>query len=242
MRRQFAAVLALSLAASLLPLVIPSAAQAQTPPDVLAARETEPVVLTGASFGGWAVPADVAVKVPGASGKLCEGGRIGGEDIPGLGPIVFSEENCTHNTYEDPEASSSTATNAAGVAGTPIDRLLGYSWDGTSWKQIPFQVDEMAVRYLSNNNSGFAFYSETDQHTTYVWDREGFRWTESDPSDPCLAAEPTPAVTADPVPGLDTDDELVFMARDAGTQADVDVPLPAGTEGSFEVAITDPLT
>ena len=242
MRRQFAAVLALSLAASLLPLVAPSAAQAQTPPDVLAARETEPVVLTGASFGDWAVPADVTVKAPGTSGKFCEGGRIGGEDIPGVGPTVFSEENCTHNTYEDPEVSSATATNTAGVEGTPIDRLLGYSWDGTSWKQIPFQVDEMAVRYLSNNNSGFAFYSETDQHTTYVWDREGFRWTESDPSDPCLAAEPTPAVTADPVPGLDTDDELVFMARDAGAQAGIDVPLPAGTEASFEVAVSDPLT
>ncbi|MCA1694864.1 MAG: hypothetical protein LC749_09085, partial [Actinobacteria bacterium] len=138
--------------------------------------------------------------------------------------------------------SSADATNAAGVSGTPIDRLLGYSWDGSRWKQIPFQVDEMAVRYLSNNNSGFAFYSETDQHTTYIWDREAFRWTESDPNDPCLAAEPTPAVTADPVPGLDTDDELVFMARDAGSQAEPGVPLPAGIEDSYEVVVTDPLT
>ena len=235
MKRPFAAVLALSVIASLVPLIAaPISAQAQVRTESLTAdRETEPVVLTGASFGDWAVPADTTAKAPGYKGKACQAR----DKNPATG-----EEWCTRNTYEEPEVSSGRATSAAGVKGTPVDRVLGYSWDDGRWKQIPFQVDEMAVRYLSNNNSGFAFYSETDQHTTYVWDREAFRWTESDPQNPCVATEPDPEVTADSVEGLDTDDELVFMARDAAQKADASVPLPSGIEDSFEVAVTDPLT
>ena len=51
------------------------------------------------------------------------------------------------------------------------------------------------TRYLDNTESGFAVYSGNDQHTTYAYDREGFRYT-SDQSqtipggDPCL---PEPA-------------------------------------------------
>ncbi|HEX4978211.1 MAG TPA: Ig-like domain-containing protein, partial [Nocardioides sp.] len=95
------------------------------------------------------------------------------------------------------------------------------------------------TRHLSNNVSGFAAYSNTDRHTSYAFDREGFRWTASDPSDPCLAAPATPVAT-DPVAGLDGDDELVFMARDAGTRAPAGAALPAGVEGAHEVAVVDP--
>jgi Thrombospondin type 3 repeat len=232
LRRHLALGLACALFAAIFPLA--GSANAQVPDAPLAAvRESEPVVLTGKDFAEWSVPADTTAKAPEYQGKAC----MGNDENP-----LTGDEWCSHNTYEDPEVSSATATNAAGVTGTPVDQLLGYSWDGSAWKQVPFQVDEMAVRYLSNNNSGFAFYSETDQHTTYVWDREAFRWTEHDPSNPCLAIEPTPAVTGDPVAGLDTDDELAFMARDAGEQAGLDVPLPAGIEDSVEVAVTDPIT
>ena len=83
--------------------------------------------------------------------------------------------------------------------------------------QIPFQVDEVFTRYLDNSASGFAVYSGEDQHTTYAFDREGFRFTAADPDNPCQArpigGEPT---TPDPVKGLDANDELAFMAADAG--------------------------
>ena len=46
-----------------------------------------------------------------------------------------------------------------------------------SSRQIPFQVDEVFTRYLDNAASGFALYSGEDQHTTYAYDREGFRYT-----------------------------------------------------------------
>ncbi|HEX9888357.1 MAG TPA: CehA/McbA family metallohydrolase [Nitriliruptorales bacterium] len=218
-------------------------ARAPGPEDVVAtlaaaARETEPVVLTGDAFAGWAVPADVAVKANSVEGLQClaegEGFPPGAPDTP-----VTDDEPCSHNTYEQPDASTQ---DVAGLSGTPVDRLIGYRWNPTGgFEQVPFQVDEVFVRYLSNNNSGFAMYSETDQHTTYAFDREGFRWTDQDPADACLARPASPVAT-DPVAGLDSDDELVFLARDTGTRAPTSAQLPDGIEDVREVAVTDPLS
>jgi hypothetical protein len=191
-----------------------------TGPLVTPGRETDPVVLTGADFPSWAAPGDVTAKAPDVGGPGCQG----------LG------EGCTHNTYEDPDLSTQELLDAEGV---PVDRLLAYRYDDGEFVQIPFQVDEVFTRYLSNNASGFSFYSMVDQHTTYAFDREGFRWTESATDDACLAA-PASDVATDPVPGLDTLDELAFMARDAGVQAPADAALPDGLEGVYEVAVLDP--
>jgi hypothetical protein len=88
-----------------------------------------------------------------------------------------------------------------------------------------------------------AVYSGEDKHTTYAFDREGWRFTQSDPDNPCLArpigGEPT---TPDPVKGLDDDDELAFMASDAGPQAPASEPLPRGVEAAHPVSVLDPLT
>jgi hypothetical protein len=134
-------------------------------------------------------------------------------------------------------------TGAATGVGVPVDKLLGYRWDDkhSRFEQIPFQVDELATRYLSNNNSGFAFYSETDQNITYVYDQDRFNWTAEDPADPCHAvARDGKVSTPDPVPGLDNNDEIVFMAGDAGPQAPIDAALPRGTKDSRQVVLTDP--
>ena len=192
---------------------------------VAAARDTEPVVLKGDAFGAWAAPAEVTAKVPATGGKEC----IGGVD----------EASCTHNQYETPEV----ATGAALGEGTPIDKLIGYRWHPKAKKfvQIPFQVDEMAERYLSNNNSGFAFYSETDKHLTYVWDQERFRWTADSAGNPCVAAPRDGIVTTpDSVPGLDTDDEIAFMASDAGPEAPAGAALPKHTTEMKRVTVADP--
>jgi hypothetical protein len=233
-------VLLIVLAATVPGLLPAPPVGAQTPADP-ARRETEPIVLTGERFPEWAVPADVALEGPTANGALCEGG---GHENPG-------QEPCTHNTYEDPDFQTSDHLDQEGV---PVDRLLGYRWNAEvgDFEQIPFQVDEMFVRYLSNNNSGFAFYSETDQHTSYAFEREGFRWTKDHRDDPeytedreladlapCFA-EPDSEVAVDPVAGLDTDDELVFMERDAGVRAPEAAPLPEGVEGSYELTVADP--
>ena len=81
-----------------------------------------------------------------------------------------------------------------------------------------------------------------DQHTTYAYDREGFRFTESDPNNPCVATPGEgPATTPDPVQGLDGNDEVVFMAEDAGPQAPTTAPLPDGIEDARRIDLTDPL-
>jgi hypothetical protein len=99
----------------------------------------------------------------------------------------------------------------------------------------------MFVRYLDNSASGFSVYSGQDQHLTYAFDREGFRYWAGDPANPCLAVPGDGhQTTADPVPGLDTNDELALMARDAGPQAPADAKLPKGIAGSREVRIADP--
>src|SRR5205085_582841 len=199
-------------------------ALASTPvvdPTVPAGRDVEPVVLTGASFPQWAAPAEVTAKAPSVAGGACTSGN----------------NTCTHNTYEKPEV----ATGNQLGSGADVHKLLGYRWTGHKFVQIPFQVDELATRYISNNASTFSFYSETDQHPTYVFDQERFRWTKSDPADPCRAVADGPSSTPDPVPGLDTNDELAFMASDAGPQAPSDADVPKGIVGTSRVEVRDPL-
>lgn len=180
-----------------------------------AARDSEPVILTGKDFPDWGARANVTANAP-------------------LTDLAGSD----HNNYAEPEAD----TEDAAGEGTPVDRLLGYRWDDTRFVQIPFQVDEMFTRYLNNSVSGFSFYSGEDQHTTYAFDREGFRFTEDGPPDnPCLAqAADGQETTPDPVAGLDDNDELVFMASDAGSAAPESAPLPDGVEELRRVEIRDP--
>jgi hypothetical protein len=189
-------------------------------PTVAAVHDVDPVVLTGASFPQWAAPSDVSAKVPSVAGASCTSG----------------DNSCTHNTYEQPDVTTGQ------LAGTGVDvhKLLGYRWTGSKFVQIPFQVDEVATRYISNNASTFSVYSETDQNQTYVWDQERFRWTNSDPSNPCRAVPNGPPTTPDTVAGLDTNDELSFMASDAGAPAPSGADVPKGIVGTSRVEVRDP--
>jgi hypothetical protein len=206
---------------------------------VPAARDSEPVVLTGQDFPGWSVPANQTVKVPLTDLVDCP---------------TLNTDTCSHNHYADPEIDTARAN---GPVGTPTNRILGYRWNpkaGPTGKfvQIPFQVDEVFTRYLENSASGFAPYSGDDQHTTYAFDREGWRFTDSDPSNPCQAipfevtnpdgTKSRPPTTLDPVKGLDDNDELAFMASDAGPAAPDGAALPKGVEDARRVSVVDPLT
>jgi hypothetical protein len=189
-----------------------------TPP----ARDTEPVILTGRDFADWSARSNTTVKLPFTDLKDCQ---------------TF-DDRCAHNHYADPELDSQ---RFASQRGTSIGRLIGYRWDAKRRRflQIPFQVDEMFTRYLDNSASGFSVYSGEDQHTTYAFDREGFRYRKSDPSNPCLARADGP-LAEDPVRGLDDNDELAFMASDAGSRAPANATLPGGIESVREVTVSDP--
>jgi hypothetical protein len=211
--------------AALAALTVPAIASGQLPvvdPTVPAARDTEPVVLTGQDLGAWSADSNFTFRMP----------------LLDLTECQTFDEQCEHNHYADPNVDSQ---DYAPQQGTPVDRLLGYRWDPRSrrFKQIPFQVDEQFARYLSNPASGFSFYSGEDKHTTYAYDREGFRYTQSDPGSPCLARPDSPEAK-DPVQGLDDNDELAFMATDAGPAAPADARLPKGIESARRVTVTDP--
>ena len=217
----------LAAGVALVVLVWPSTAGAVGAPDLAtpAARDTEPVVITGKDLPGWSVPANQTVKVPFLDLKDCQS----------------FDEKCAHNHYAQPEIDSSQLVSGGGRRRPRAPRLpLGRA---AAFRQIPFQVDEVFTRYLDNSASGFAVYSGEDQHTTYAYDREGFRFNTSDPSDPCKAT-PDEGIktTPDPVKGLDDNDELAFMASDAGGQAPAGAPLPKGIEAGMvrEVRVTDP--
>ncbi len=191
-------------------------------PTVAAVRSADSVVLTGAALGTWAVPTNVTAKLP----------------LTDLVDCQSFDAKCQHNHYADPEVDSA---RYAAPSGVDVAKLTGWRWDGSRFVEIPFQVDEVFTRYLDNAASGFSVYSGEDQHTTYAFDREGFRYTASDPANPCLAVAASPTAS-DPVKGLDTNDELAFMARDAGPQAPATAKKPYGAKDVKAITVTDPLT
>ncbi len=123
-----------------------------------------------------------------------------------------------------------TATDL-GVANLNLnpDRAVAYRWDGAAaaWVQIPVQVDERHVvdfGFKPNNNSqagtvGTVYGTDAIGVTSLQYSDAG-TW-----------------VGADPNPNFDADDELVFMARDAGPQAPAGTAAPANTVGTLGKAI-----
>ena len=202
--------------------LLPATAAPVVDPTVAPARAVDPVILTGDAFGTWAVPSNVTAKAP----------------LTDLMDCQSFDEKCRHNHYAEPEVDSS---RVAAPEGTDVAKLSGWKWDGSRFVEVPFQVDEVFTRYLNNSASGFSVYSGEDQHTSYAFDREGFRFTQSDPANTCLAVADSPKAT-DPIKGLDSNDEVVFMARDAGAQAPADAKRPHGTTAVKAITVLDPLT
>src|SRR3954463_4009460 len=236
MARKLPLVLSTAVTAALATAVTALGASPVVDPTVPAKHDADPVILTGLDFPQRAAPPNVPAKLPATDLKDCSG-----TIAPSRGGTpndwLEADPNCAHNNYATPEVDTGDALGD----GTPVNQLLGYRWNDKARKftQIPFQVDEQFTRYLDNSASGFAIYSGEDQHTTYAFDREGFRLRKEDPASPCHALPDSPTPT-DPVKGLDDNDELVFMAGDAGSQAPANAPLPKGIEGVREVRVTDP--
>jgi hypothetical protein len=182
---------------------------AKAPAQTVANRKVEPVVLTGADVPGWSGPAASVVCAPYPSGAL-----TGARDA--------------HNgTFVTPPAT-----------GVPVNEIAAYHWDGTRFREIRVQVDQIYPYCLSNPNSDFAFYSGTDMELTYAWDTESWKKVGGACTTEYLAGDgPLP----DPVPTLDNDDEIVFMASDATRLKAPPGAMPPGATAVQTVVITDPL-
>jgi hypothetical protein len=175
-----------------------------------AARNVEPVVLTGSNIPAWSRLAAQIVCAPYPSGTT------GGRDA----------HNGTVVVPPDPRP------------GVPVSEIVAYRWTGLAFQEIPVQVDQRFYYCLSNPGSSFAIYSGTDKELTYAWDVESWKKTAGQ----CSAAYPPgDGPTADPVATLDDDDEIVFMASDAGLQAPLGALAPLGTSDGQVVSTVDPL-
>jgi hypothetical protein len=197
---------------------LPGGVDTNAPPK----RDTEPVILKGSDLPAWSARSNQTFQPPLIDLTRCQS----------------FDEDCDHNNYAQPAADTGVILGG----GIATDLLLGYRYDATrkTWRQIPFQVDEVFARYLDNAASGFSVYSGEDQHTTYAYDREGFRWNSLDRDNPTCQAKPMSPTAKDPVPGLDDNDELAFMYSDAGDQAPQGTTLPNGIASDYEIRVSDP--
>lgn len=188
-----------------------SAASPADAPD----RSVEPVILTGAQLPGWSGAPAEGVAEPYPSGA------------------VVGERDAHNGQLVVPPA-----------VGVDPDHVVAYAFDGDRFREIPVQVDERFPYFLANPNSDFGMYSGTDKELSYAWDTESWKKTAGR----CEAEYPEEDTsklqgfpTTDPVPTLDHDDEVVFMADDAGVQADLTEPGPPGTGAQRqEIKLADP--
>src|SRR5665213_2019727 len=254
LRWTFVAVVVAGLIAIGTPMV---SATAPTLTPAQQALDTQVVVLNGGQFPDWSAGPEVTARAPEVPTNY------GVFDSQAATPAPLS--SVCHQSTSKPDVNGSSDPNhgdhncfqpnelpirtVPGLTGVPPDSLRGYKWNGTRFVQIPFQVDTKWQHYISNDASGFAFYSGTDQETTYTFDREGFRYETNapfDPTDPGIVCRALPVdgivATPDPNPGLIDTDEMAFMASDAAGAAPSSAPLPAGIVGAKKVLIADPVT
>jgi hypothetical protein len=200
---------------SLLPVVSLARATERSvaAPATAVARHAEAVVLTGADLRAWSRLAAEGTPAPYPSGSAA------GERDAHNGTVVVPP---------DPRGE-----------GVPVDEVVAFRWNGSGFVEIPVQVDERFPWFLANGDSDFGLYSGTDEELTYAWDVEAWNRTAG----ACEAIHPAGTVpAADPVPGLDDDDEIAFMAADAGGRAPAAVLGPTGTGTTRqEVRLVDAL-
>ncbi len=178
------------------------------------ARETEAVTITGDKIPEWSRLAATGVAQPWPSGTEYGDGTRDAHN----GTLIVPPDART---------------------GAKVDEIAAYKWsDGLHrYVEVPVQVDERFPYFLANARSDFGFYSGTDEELTYAWDTENWKKTAGD----CFAQYPPgEGATPDPVPGLDDDDEITFMASDAGSQAPSDAaPPPGATSDGYDIALLD---
>ena len=200
-------------------------------------REVEAVVVTGAQLPGWSSPSAQGAPYPYPSGANITGQGSGSENLAPLNqardPAMLGEVRNAHNgVMLYPQA-------GVPALGVPTEEIAAYAYKDGVFTEIPVQVDEKYPFFLANAGSSFSVYSGTDEELTYAWDQE--RWNPDDSADQCSVA-PKPGVP-DPVAGLDDDDEVVFMASDAGDmapQGQLPVDVVAGSAGQ-QLLLADPL-
>jgi hypothetical protein len=126
------------------------------------------------------------------------------------------------------------------LLGTDPMHVVGFSWDGSAWHQVPVQVDKRD--YVS---PGAIYHLPTSSYPNLYGTTTPYKILVYTPP-ATLSPGYTSASTYTPPdsnPMLDANDEVSFLAADTGKQAAPSVVNPAGVNGRTrqEVKATDPL-
>jgi len=121
-------------------------------------------------------------------------------------------------------------SNLSCMIGVQPSLIVAYKFDGTNLVQIPMQVDEVVVKEASApyNNLGCAFGTISNNNT---YDNISFY------------ADANTFTGPDTNPLFDNDDELVFMAKDAGLKLTICPLTPTGVINNItcELELRDPI-
>jgi hypothetical protein len=125
------------------------------------------------------------------------------------------------------------------LGGDPM-HVVGFSWDGSAWHQVPVQVDQRD--YVS---PGLIYHLPTTSYPTLFGTTTPYKILVYTPP-ARLAPGYTSGGTYTPPDSnamFDGNDELSFLAADTGKQANASVASPAGVDVTTreEVQATDPL-
>ena len=113
------------------------------------------------------------------------------------------------------------------LIGLPPGQIVAFRFTGGGWEPIPVQVDEVAVLDIV---TPYGPYAALGGHPPPTGVSERFY------------TDPGTYTGADPDPTLDTNDEIVFMAGDAGEEAEPFTHPSGVIPGSgCRVTVTDPL-
>jgi hypothetical protein len=113
-----------------------------------------------------------------------------------------------------------TGDDLPAVPGVLPGEVVAFSRSGNAWRQVPVQVDQRHVVNLG------VVHNQPPEAA----------------SNSLVYSDPGTLTGPDPTPTIDRDDEIVFMASDAGGRAAEGTSAPAGVlrDSGFEVAVTDP--
>lgn len=211
-----------------------SAPGGPTPVKVTILKQGKLIKIVGKDTGLALTGAQGAVTVRITTGSLRNCVRFEGVSVVKDVPNQFLGKNAPASSLTDCNVGSAstlgrpadpvvfTGADVPTLAGAAPGDVVAFRWAG-GWTQIPVQVDERkTLNYTTvyNGLSGFG-----GGFTTVGY------------------ADAGTFAGADPDPTLDANDEVVFMARDAGGRAPLAAGGPAGTvpASGVELTVTDPV-
>ena len=159
------------------------------------------------------------------------------------GLVVFGLSACTPFGATLTRPSDPIVLNGSALPkllGTDPMHVVGFAWNGSTWTQIPVQVDQRD--YVS---PGQIYHLPPSSYPTLYGTTTPYKILVYTPP-PTLTAGYTSNATytpADSDPSFDANDELSFLANDTGEQAGSSAANPTGVDVTTreEVKATDPL-